>query len=233
MIMGSWNVDREKVMTKVRKCLALSKSATGNEAAVALRQAQVLMARYGMSEDEVELAEVVSAEARAGWGISTPRYMARLVSLIERAFGVVAVFQRVGSKTNTIQYFGIGCQPEIAAYASDVIRRQLRRDRDAYLKTLKRFKRANKIRRADLYSEAWVCAAGEAVQSFVSHASVRSLVQRAIAQRLGELSDVSVRSRRYQSRDGVAAAAGVRDGKRARLHQAAGFEPKVSLGQWS
>src|SRR5690625_6586208 len=122
-----------RVMDTVRKSLALSKSATGNEAAVACRQAQALMGKHGLTDEDVELSQVVSATAKAGWGISAPQYMVSLVNLVERVFGVIAVFQGWGSRTHAIEYFGIGCQPEIAAYVSDVLRRQLRQDREKYM----------------------------------------------------------------------------------------------------
>lgn len=226
-------MDREKVLDKIRKCLALSESSTGNEAAVALRQAQALMARHGLNDEQVKLAQVVSATARAGWGVSAPRYMVALVSLIERTFGVIAVFRQQGVRTTEVTYFGIGCQSEVAAYVSDVLRRQLRRDRLTYIGTLKRFKRANKSRRADLYAEAWVYAASETVQTFVQDETVVSMICRGISAQMGELENMGVRDRRYQDRDRSAVVAGVRDGKNARLHKAAGFESRLALGKLS
>ena len=222
-------VDKQKVMDKVRKCLALSKSATGNEAAVALRQAQALMAKHGLTDEHVELSQVVSATAKAGWGISAPQYMVSLVNLVERVFGVIAVFQGWGSRTHAIEYFGIGCQPEIAAYVSDVLRRQLRQDREQYMKTLKRLKRANKSRMADLYAESWVYAAAETVGSFTQSNETRALIRRGMKQNLGSLDKAAVRAREYQDRDYRAAHAGMRDGRNVRLHQATGFDARPSL----
>src|SRR5690625_6314260 len=117
-------VDKQKVMDKVRKCLALSKSTSGNKPSFALSLSQALMAKHGLTDEHVELSQVVSATAKAGWGISAPQYMVSLVNLVERVFGVIAVFQGWGSRTHAIEYFGIGCQPEIAAYVSDVLDRK-------------------------------------------------------------------------------------------------------------
>lgn len=226
-------MNQERVMAKVKKCLALSKSATGNEAAVALRQAQRLMTKHGLTDEKVELSQVVSSETVAGWGISAPAYMMRLVGLVERTFGVIAVFQQRGRRTRTVMYFGVGCQPEVAAYASDVLRRQLLRDRRDYLKMQWRCKRANKSRRADLYAEAWVVAASETVHSFEQSLAVRSMIKRGIAEHVGELETATVRPRAYQDRDWAAASAGARDGRRAKLHRAAGFDARMGLERMS
>ncbi|MFC0020178.1 DUF2786 domain-containing protein [Neisseria gonorrhoeae] len=41
-----FNMDKEKVLDKIKKCLALGRSANEHEAAQALRQAQALMEKY-------------------------------------------------------------------------------------------------------------------------------------------------------------------------------------------
>ena len=56
-----------------------------------------------------------------------------------------------------VEFYGIGSTAEIAAYAYEVLARQLKLDRTAYQATLsKRLKRATKIRRGDLYAQGWV-----------------------------------------------------------------------------
>uniref|UniRef100_UPI001117BB5E DUF2786 domain-containing protein n=1 Tax=Salmonella enterica TaxID=28901 RepID=UPI001117BB5E len=51
----------EKVLSRIKKLMALADN-TGNvhEAAVALRQAQVLMMKYGVDPEAVALAEITS-----------------------------------------------------------------------------------------------------------------------------------------------------------------------------
>lgn len=51
-------MDKEKVLDKIKKCLALGESANEHEAAQAIRQAQILMKKYGISEIDVELSAV-------------------------------------------------------------------------------------------------------------------------------------------------------------------------------
>ena len=51
-------MDKQKVLEKIKKCLALGESANEHEAAQAIRQAQILMKKYGISEMDVELSAV-------------------------------------------------------------------------------------------------------------------------------------------------------------------------------
>ena len=51
-------MDKEKVLDKIKKCLALGESANEHEAAQAIRQAQMLMKKYGISEIDIELSAV-------------------------------------------------------------------------------------------------------------------------------------------------------------------------------
>ena len=48
----------ERVIRKIKRCLALSKSSNENEAATAMRQAQALMREYRLTELDVRLSDV-------------------------------------------------------------------------------------------------------------------------------------------------------------------------------
>lgn len=58
----------ERVIRKIQRCLALSKSSNENEAATAMHQAQTLMREYRLTELDVRLSdvdEVQSEKSRA------------------------------------------------------------------------------------------------------------------------------------------------------------------------
>src|SRR5690606_3248162 len=156
----------ERVLEKIKKCLRLAASSHGNEAATALRQAQALMREHQLDINAVELSDVDSVYAKAGWGQEPPMYFSNLVQLIQFAFGVDAVFHVKRGKTDEVEYIGLGSQAELAAYAHDVLRRQLVRHRSDYLNTPNRFKRADKLRRADLFAEQWVRSVRDTVVAF-------------------------------------------------------------------
>lgn len=48
----------ERVIRKIKRCLALSQSASENEAATAMRQAQALMRAHQLTETDVHLSDV-------------------------------------------------------------------------------------------------------------------------------------------------------------------------------
>ena len=49
--------DHDKILDKIKKCLALSSSSNEHEAAIALRQAQKLMELHGISDIDVKAAQ--------------------------------------------------------------------------------------------------------------------------------------------------------------------------------
>ena len=81
-----------RALDKIKKCLRLAKSDNANEAAAALRQAQKLMAKHGLNDVDVQLADVTRHRAKSGAVSHPPRWMWLLMSLIKEAFGVEYVY---------------------------------------------------------------------------------------------------------------------------------------------
>lgn len=219
----------EKIIEKIKKCLALAKSSNSNEAAIALRQAQTLMRTHGLTENCVELSDVKSVNAKAGWGNNPPKYLAMLVHLIKYAFGVDAVFHVKHSKTECVEYIGIGCNAELAAYAHDVLLRLLRRDRADYMKTLSRYKRDNKSRKADLFGEQWVVSARNNVLGFAQTEEQKTLIDRYLKNRHGDMEISIPREHEFNHRDNDARVAGMIAGKNVTIHQATEFRDRELL----
>ena len=132
--------DRKRALERIQKCLNLAKSSEPHEAAAALRQAQKLMEMHGVSEDDVnnldiESEKVVSADL---WRKSLSLYLTNLVHLIEKAFGVKAVFEpslENGKYKVAVRYFGTNGRAQLAAYTHAVIWRTLKAQWNAYSKT--------------------------------------------------------------------------------------------------
>lgn len=88
-------MDREDALRRIKKCMALSKSANDNEASVALRQAQSLMRTYDVTELDVAAADIAAEGVKsltatrnsAGWEM-------RLARLLSKAFGLEHYLQR-------------------------------------------------------------------------------------------------------------------------------------------
>lgn len=225
----------DKVIDKIKKCLALAQSSNANEAAAAMRQAQALMNKYGINQDQVDLADVNTATGKANNVKKPARYSGMLVNLIQRAFGVDAVYSTVavmGQTTASVEFIGIGSQPEIAAYAYDVLRRQLNRDRQAYLKTLKRYKPANKTRKADAFAEGWVFSVYEKVHVFTRPEQHTQLIEKFKAKTYGgTLEDGEARRNKYRREDDTAWLKGAAAGEKANLHHATKADQRAAIEQ--
>lgn len=160
--------DLDRIIDKIKKCLALSKSSNEHEAQAALRQAQKLMQMHDVSEAEVHASEAEEHRTRAG-AISKPsKWENYLAGTVSRAFGceVILTYNVAG---NHGEWAFVGCAPsvEIAKYAFDVMFRKVKRARADYIKgKLKRCGPANRTRRADLFCEGWVLAATRAIEAF-------------------------------------------------------------------
>ncbi|RSN84456.1 DUF2786 domain-containing protein [Acinetobacter baumannii] len=151
-------MSREEAILKIKKCLALSKSANENEAATALRMAQSLMKEFQIDPDLLDIVEA-SCESKA---TKTPQaWEASLVLTIARAMQCKPIFSS-GSSTWGIKaswtFIGVDPAPEVASYTFDVLYRQVIRSRKNFIETtLKRVTvKKNKVRRADLFCEGWV-----------------------------------------------------------------------------
>lgn len=161
------NTDREKIIDKIKKCLALAKSSNEHEAAAALRQAQKLMQAHNISDLDMTAAEATEARAKAG-AIQRPAgWESYLAGHVADAFGCKLLFTSTWARGGEWAFIGTGASPEVAEYAFKVLLRQGKNARSEYIKTkLKRCKPGTKTRRADLFSEGWVMAVANLVERF-------------------------------------------------------------------
>ena len=131
-------MDRNKVLSKIEKCMNLSKSSEPHEAAAALRQAQKLMETYNISKDDLDRvgysAEKVFVPIQANKKL--PAALARLVILVRKAFGVEAVMGsevRVSDRSYTVTYIGPDHRVAMATYTHTVIFRAMNKGWTAHL----------------------------------------------------------------------------------------------------
>lgn len=208
-----------KILDRIKKCLALAKSGNANEAATALRQAQALMEKHGVTQADINLSDVSKETRDAGKSQTIPRYRQWLVGAICNTFGVISIFEtEFFSGHRKVNFIGVGARPKIAAYAYEVLLRQLIRDRSNYLKTLKRFKRVNKIRKADLFAEQWICvAAGKAAEIAIPKEH-QELINQYKERDFPKLTSMKSRAHKVKSGDGDAILSGQRAGSNVNIH---------------
>ena len=227
-----------KALDKIQKCLRLAKSSNANEAAAALRQAKKLMAIHGVTTDDVAISDVESHTTKAGAGKTPPNHVALLANMVAGAFGAEVVYCPLfdGERwTGRIEFYGLGGAAEVAGYAFEVLGRQLKRDRAAFLATLnKRLKRATKVRRGDLYASAWVDEVSRQVLPHKRSEAEENTIEAYKTKRWEEpLETVQARdnTKGMRSHDYGAIHQGYQDGKKVSFHQGVNGSRHAQIGE--
>lgn len=227
-----------KILDKIKKCLALAKSSNSNEAAAAMRQAQKLMEIHGVSSEALAISDVESHKARAGAGKTPPTHIVMLDNMCAQAFGAELVYSAMprGERwVGAVEFYGLNGAAEVAGYAYEVLGRQLNRDRNAYLASLnKRLKRATKVRRGDLYAQAWVDTVARQVTRHQRSESEDSAIEAYKAQRWQtplESRQSRDNTKGMRSHDAGALYQGREDGRKVNFHQGVSGSRQAAIGE--
>ena len=168
--------DKNDLLARIKKCLALGKSSNPHEAAAAMRQAQKLMAMAGVTAEDVALAGIT--EAKLGLSSKTlPRWHHGLISTVARGFGCECMLIRSFFGEPFVFFIGTAARVEVASYAYTVLRRQIMGARKIFIAGLsKNCKTRSKTLRADSYCEGFVMALQDKVQALTLPAEERKLL---------------------------------------------------------
>ncbi len=217
---------RETILEKIRKCMALAKSANEHEAAAALRQSRKLMEMYQVSHAEMLAVGVTEVSIRAGVLAKPSRWENYLAGYIAHIFGCRLIFREGFSLSHWV-FVGLPPANDVAAYSFEVLFRQAKAARKEFMaQHLKRFKKANKVRRADLFSQGWVESACNTVSPLTptdgAEDAIRSYMELKHAN-LGKLDAIDRNKGRSLSyKDELALDAGWSAGRHAQLNKGVG-----------
>lgn len=217
----------ERILDRIRKCLALAASSEPHEAAAAVRQAQALMRRHEIAADDPRLKLAAVAGSTGVRADTPPVWLSRLINLVGDAFGVASLYRPAWRKSAQVEWIGRHPRPDVARYAFEVLARQLRRDRKAFLARNRRLKRTTRIRRADAFAWGWVTAVADRVQVLAEGMPSEKAVAAFHAARGVPTEDVTPRARTISGRDFLAMTDGVAAGAAAVLHH--GVDAGVSV----
>lgn len=229
---------RDEALKKIKKCLALGRSAGEHEAAAAMRQAQKLMQEFDIREQDVSLLDVHEAQARAA-GMAANAWEVRLVQVIADAFGC-DFFTKVEHDLNGSGsyvrrrlwvFVGIDAAPAIAGYACEVLVRQCARQRMEHIaKQPRNCKQATKTARGDQFATGWVMAVVEKVTAMSRPESDTALVLAYMEQKHGQMRKESPRdSTQGRKVDSGHLHAGFKAGQAAQLHPGVGGQKPTAL----
>lgn len=238
-------MNKKTVIEKIKKCLALSKSANQHEAAAALRQAMAFMEKYKIDADDPELLGIAEASI---FGSDTQKptvFEAVLANSIAKIMGCKVILSGDIKITKDLsfkkvaawKFIGFDPAPEIASYAFDVLYRQLKKARSVFIsENLKRVQiKANKVKRADLFCEGWVLEATKLVSDLNPDKEkmdqIQAYVQQKHTVRNSEPTDRNKKTNTNTNRAQNDLHAGRQAGKNAKLNNAMnGGAPLEKLG---
>lgn len=189
--------DHDKIIGRIKKCLALSTSANEHEAESALRQAKKLMEAHGITEQDVQASQADERRVGAGARKAPANWEAALAARIADAFGCRLIFSSgLWSRPGEWVFIGCGVAPEVAHYAFTVLLRQARRARNEHIRArLKRCGPTSKTRRADLFSDGWVHAVAGKIAAFAGTEQQTAAIDAYVAKRYPSLSSLAPRDR--------------------------------------
>lgn len=220
-------MDNEKIIARIKKCLALSRSANEHEAAVARKQALALMRKYGLDHQTVSAGDVREVRVNSACKRRPSKWEQSLATLVATQFECMvlsgeAVDQDSVSGAFRKQWWFIGEQSkvEIAAYAFEVLMRKIRNALELFLEKQAAIL-GHKRRAAKLYCTGWVMALEDALKHFAGDHAVPSGVL-AFAESKYEIQVKRGRKGKMQvlrQDEWQALQAGMNDGKAAKLHR--------------
>lgn len=118
-------MNRDKALEKCVKLLAIASENSGaseTEVAVATRQLNAIMRKYGISETETKINEVAVTRGRGGKEV--PIQLKLLADVVVRVFGVV-VINNYDNAERKLRFLGNGAAPELASYVFTILDRRL------------------------------------------------------------------------------------------------------------
>lgn len=176
---------REKLLSRLKKCMALSASPEPHEAAAAMRHAQALMKELGITEDDLEALEIHDAVIKTREGFGACRVMSHLVSMVMTAFGVEAVNERNPGSANrlNVRYVGPRDRVVMAEYAHRVVWRAVTAAWEAHLEAKPYIK--GQAGRRQSFCIGWLSEVRAKVQELAPTASESSAMRKWMDQKYG------------------------------------------------
>lgn len=168
-------MNKEKYLAKIKKLLNLARKTTSaGEAAAALRQAQNLMRKHGVSAADAAFIDINEATTKGAPSdaVKIPKYMGFLVEVVCLSFGVKAYYTWrtsgfLGNEKRVVVFYGPDTRPQVAAYAFDVLSRQMVKARREYTGSMRsNIKPATKVARGDVFCENWAQGAYQVLEEF-------------------------------------------------------------------
>jgi hypothetical protein len=210
-------MDKQKIISKIQKCLRLAESGNPNEAAAALRQAQGMMRKYRVSELEIHSPHMEETSASGGGYYNPPYWALALSELVAEAFDCQVFLARREASHPQFRYIGLQHTASVAAYSFSVLYRQLRLARRAYMRELALDDKQEIRRRGNVFAQAWLYRIATVVADFVADPDTRIAIDDYVQARYGDTRECLRDPTDPQARDYEVILSGLRAAHSVRL----------------
>ncbi|EAP9507706.1 DUF2786 domain-containing protein [Salmonella enterica] len=221
--------NKDKVIRRLKKLMALTGSSNANEASAALARAQKLMETHGVTQDDIEILDINESICDY-WPVGAsnpPRYMAYLLQVIKDAFGVDCIL--LGGCG--VSFYGLYNRPQLAGYTFEVLGRQLIKARRDFIKTQnKRIKTSTKTARGDKFAEGWIIAVLNKIEKLARTAHEVELAERWLEKKYTRTVTRNARESGKTRDNDNARNSGYLEGRQACLHQPVNGQEQAKLG---
>ncbi|SER36966.1 MULTISPECIES: DUF7168 domain-containing protein [Pseudomonas] len=166
--------ERDRIMRKIKHCLALSKSANEHEAAAAMRQAQALMRKFRLTDMDVKVSDVGETKSDIEMA-RRPLWDMALSTLVGDVFGCRVLDRSTwsdakGCRVKLAVFIGVNPAPEIAKYAYESLYRQLKKARASYvadIRSMRGRQRPTPETQGNHFAIGWLYAVEEKIRALV------------------------------------------------------------------
>ncbi|MFS2159220.1 DUF2786 domain-containing protein [Pseudomonas sp. Pseusp122] len=128
----------DRIIRKIKHCLALAQSSNENEAATAMRQAQALMREYQLTETDVQLSDVGEAQSSLSRTVRRPMWDRQLSAVVAKVFNCQGLrsLRWCEIKRRRVEhatFVGVTPAQHIALYAYETLLAKLTQARKDYV----------------------------------------------------------------------------------------------------
>lgn len=177
----------DRIIDKIKKCLALATSSNPTEAATAMRQAQKLMEMHGISMQQVDRAAIGISQVESYSVSRVKDWELRLMTMIAGAFGCKLMWIRgfSGVRFGKYELIGLKSQVEVAQYTCEVMQRKLLKARAEFVAGHYHEDRSSKTKAGDSFCHGWVTAVSKTVSKFANPEGLDALIDETMKESTG------------------------------------------------
>lgn len=168
--------DQTRIIDKIKKCLALSKSSNEHEAAAALSQAQKLMAMHNLTEETVEVGAIEADTVTSMTTVSKVKMWENILATgICKALAIELLWNAgIGRNFGRFIFIGPKSDVEVAKFLWTTLSRKTYQARAQYLKGVSY--RADKSELGDSFAAGYAITVVSKVEAFVRPVAHQALI---------------------------------------------------------